>query len=114
MKAPKRLLLLLAALAALLLPLALVSGSGAQAAPGAKTAFHVTGAGAGTSSKVIDSRRVGTTTISHISAEVEFTGDITATGTELFTAIIDAANNVHYHGYGIFAGTVGDRRGTFE
>jgi len=39
---------------------------------------------------------------------------ITATGTELFTAILEASGDVHYHGYGIFAGTVGDRCGTFE
>jgi Protein of unknown function (DUF3224) len=107
----KRLLLLLAAL---VLPIALVSAGGAQAVPSAKTAFQVAGSGTGVgAATVIDTRQVGTTTISHITAPVEFTGDITATGTELFTAIVDAGG-VHYHGYGVFAGTVGDRSGTFE
>lgn len=115
MKAPKSPKRLLTLIAALVLPLAFVGAATANAAPsGTPTAFHVEGAGMGTSSKVLDSRQVGTTTISHISAEVDFTGDITATGTELFTAIIEANGNVHYHGYGVFAGTVGDRLGTFE
>jgi hypothetical protein len=106
---------LLSVLAALLLPLAFVGAATANAAPnGQPPAFHVTGAGMGTSSTVIDSRTVGSTTISHISAQVVFTGDITATGTELFTAIADASGSVHFHGYGVFAGTVGTRSGTFE
>ncbi|HEU5265993.1 MAG TPA: DUF3224 domain-containing protein [Jatrophihabitans sp.] len=106
---------LLTLIAALVLPLALVGAATANAAPsGTPTAFHVEGAGAGVSSKTIDTRTVGTTVIQHVSAEVEFTGDITATGTELFTAIIEANSNVHFHGYGVFAGTVGGRNGTFE
>ncbi|HEU5267582.1 MAG TPA: DUF3224 domain-containing protein [Jatrophihabitans sp.] len=102
-------------IAAVLLPLALTGAATASAAaPANRSAFHVTGEGTGAPPVTIDTRTVGTTTISHISAAVEFTGDITATGTELFTLILDASNNAHFHGYGIFAGTIGGRNGTFQ
>jgi hypothetical protein len=75
---------------------------------------HIAGNGRGTSTTVLGSRRAGSRTLTHELSGVVFTGDIKATGVEVFTVVAPASGSVRFHGYGIFAGTIRARWGLFE
>jgi len=83
--------------------------------PSAARQVQVAGSGAGTSATTLDSRQVGSQTLTHVISGVELTGDIAATGTEVLTVVADASTRaVAFRGYGILAGTVADRWGLFR
>jgi Protein of unknown function (DUF3224) len=110
----KRTLSLLAIL--LLAPVTLASSAAAGTVhrPAGPGVLRVTGEGKGTTSTILDTRHVGSRTFTHIRAGVVFTGDIAATGVEVFTSVTGPSGSVRFHGYGAFAGTIGSRWGTFE
>lgn len=98
------------AAAAALSPSASASAPHAVAGPSTE---HLAGSGSGLSTTVLDSRQAGPGTLTHSSSDVEFTGDISATGVEVYTVVTGTAGTSRLYGYGCFAGTVGGRWGTF-
>src|SRR3954462_8113674 len=80
---------------------------------GRPSSLHVAGSGSGLSTTILGSRQVGSRPLTHASSDVVFTGDIAATGVEVYTIATGRSKVSRLYGYGAFAGTIGGRWGTF-
>lgn len=103
-------------IARLLGVVALIAGfalAGAHAVSAA-TSSGVTGNITVVSNVVDSTKQAGPNTKVHATAQVEFSGDLVGTATEIYQAVTHPSGKVNLHGVGFFQGTVDGKTGSLQ
>jgi uncharacterized protein DUF3224 len=98
----------LLSLIALIAGLTVIGAQGASAATSSPVTGNIT-----VLSNVVDStKQAGPNVIANATAQVEFSGDLAGTATEVYQAVTHPSGKVNLHGTGFFEGTVNGQSGS--